>query len=103
MELRLAAGLASVRILAGFIFFLAAGLRLGVPGRFPVGRAIAASALAGAAGLIGPPLLPWPLYPAALLGSLLAFYRPSPGWTAGAFALGLAYEGAIRLAGSIST
>jgi len=103
MDLRLAVGLASIRLLAGFIFFMAAGLKLGVPGRFPVSRAIGASALAAAAGLIGPPLLVWPLYPAAVVGSLLAFYRPSPGWTAAAFALGLACEGAIRLAGSIST
>lgn len=103
MDLRLAAGLASVRILAGLVFFLTAGLRLGVAGRFPVSRAISASALAAAAGMIGPPLLAWPLYPAALVGSLLAFYRSSPGWTAAAFALGLACEGAIRVSSSIST
>ena len=102
MDPGLAAGLLSVRFLAAVAFYIAAGLRLGAPGHFPIARAIAAAALAAGAGMAGPPLIAWPLFAASLAGSLLAFYRPAPAWAAGAVVLGLASDGAIHLACSIA-
>jgi len=103
MDFRLAAGLGAARLLLDFIFFLSAGLRSGVPGHYPIGRAIAASFVSAAAATAATANVAWLVHPAALLASLAALYRPPLRWRLGALALGLAVEGVIRLASSIST
>jgi hypothetical protein len=102
MDFRIAIGLAAVRLLAGFIFFLMAGLRLRVPGRFPVSRAIAASVVSAGAATAATANIAWLIHPAGLLAALAALYRPTLAWRLGALALGLAMEGAIRMGIAVS-
>jgi hypothetical protein len=103
MDLRLAAGLGAARLLLDFVFFLFAGLRTAVPGHYPIGRAIASSFVTAAAATAAGASVAWLVHPAALLASLVVLYRAPFRWRLGALALGLAVEGAIRLASSIST
>lgn len=102
MDLRIIIGLAAVRLFAGFVFFMAAGLRTRVPGHFPVGRAIAASVVSAGAATAATANIAWLVHPAGLLAALAVHYRPTLCWRLGALALGLALEGAIRMGIAVS-